>query len=460
MSLWRHLQENAQTFPERRFIVGPRRRLNYREAFEQTVAAGDYFRALNSGTIFFYAFDSPAVVIGLIAADLVGVTACVLNRRDDELSARRTIDDLGKGHLFTDEPHLVAVRGAVDHVREILLARKDARATVWDEKPEHSSGRIVILTSGTTGRPKAAQYTWSRLVRQVRYANKVNHQTWLLTYPLNHFAGIQMLLHTLVSGHTLVIPPSRRFEDVESAVRKHGVDSISATPTFWRMLTGRLMARQKEPFQLKQITLGGEASTPELLSGLRRLFPQAALTQVYATTELGTCFSVTDEQAGFPATFLERPVGNVRLKIFDDELYVQSTNKMLGYAGQKSFAAEEEWVATGDIVEVEGARVFFRGRKGEIINVGGVKVHPGKVESAILQVEGIQAVRVFGKPNPITGQLVAAELEPATGLAHEELIYNVREICRRDLNRYEQPQEIIISERLARRNNKIARGTS
>ena len=226
------------------------------------------------------------------------------------------------------------------------------------------------------------------------------------------------------------------------------------------MLTGRLMAREKEPFQLKQITLGGEASTPELLSGLRRLFPQAALTQVYATTELGTCFSVTDEQAGFPATFLERPVGNVRLKIFDDELYVQSTNKMLGYAGQKSFAAEEEWVATGDIVEVEGARVFFRGRKGEIINVGGVKVHPGKVESAILQVEGIQAVRVFGKPNPITGQLVSAELEPATGLAHEELIYNVREICRRDLNRHEQPQEIIISERLARRNNKIARGTS
>jgi len=102
------------------------------------------------------------------------------------------------------------------------------------------------------------------------------------------------------------------------------VDSVSGTPTFWRMLIGRITDEETQRLSIKQITLGGEASTADLLERLRSRFPSAAITQVYATTEAGTCFAVKDGMPGFPASFLDRPVGNVELRIIDGELYVRS----------------------------------------------------------------------------------------------------------------------------------------
>ena len=66
---------------------------------------------------------------------------------------------------------------------------------------------------------------------------------------------------------------------------------------------------------------------------------------------------------------------------------------------------------------MRGDRCFFVGRRGGIINVGGAKVHPEEVEAVLNSLDCVRAARVFGKPSPITGALVAAEIvlaEPST----------------------------------------------
>lgn len=456
MSLFASLRATARVFPGRPFLIDQGVELSYQEALYLTLRAAKRLRSVEGERVYFYARDAAAVVIGLCAADLAGVTVCVLNRRDNVDVIRDTMDAVGAGFLFTDHPRMAGLRQGVASIGE-MMPETMGDDTVQDDGGTASKGNIIVLTTGTTGRPKAALYSWTRLVNQLQKVSEDSHRTWLLTYPLNHFAGIQVVLHSVVNGHTLVMPSSRQLEEFVKAIRMHGVDSISGTPTFWRMFTGRLKAREAEALHLKQITLGGEASTPELLARLKRVFTGAAITQVYATTELGACFSVKDGEPGFPASFLERNVGNVRLKIVDGELYVQSRNRMLGYVGRDDFASDDEWIATGDMVELIGSRVLFRGRKSEIINVGGYKVHPGKVEAVILQVDGVQAVRVFGRPNPITGQLVAAALEPAQGIDDVSLVKKVREACALHLGRAEQPREIDIREALEKRNGKIVR---
>ena len=73
------------------------------------------------------------------------------------------------------------------------------------------------------------------------------------------------------------------------------VNSISATPTFWRMFLNSETAKKKD---LKLLTLGGEIVEEDLLLKMKKLYPDAKITQIYATTELGKIFSVHDSKAG------------------------------------------------------------------------------------------------------------------------------------------------------------------
>jgi acyl-coenzyme A synthetase/AMP-(fatty) acid ligase len=324
---------------------------------------------------------------------------------------------------------------------------------------EGGEGGIVILTTGTTGVPKAVLHDWGRLLAQVRMADSSQSRAWALLYPLNHFAGLQVLLHVVKNGLTLAIPRDRQFSNVWECLLRNRVDSVSATPTFWRMFTGQLSAIQAGQLSLRQITLGGEPVGEGILSRLRQLFPEARITQVFATTEIGSCFAVSDGRPGFPAEFLEGSIGNVQLTIRDGQLYVRTATGMVAYVdgSPPPETAGDDWMATGDLVEICDGRVHFLGRKGEVLNVGGVKVYPPTVEEQIRKVNGVRDVRVYGKPNPIAGQIVAADLELSDGADADAVLVSVRQVCRATLNRYEQPRELRVVSELRRSNEKLIR---
>ena len=69
-------------------------------------------------------------------------------------------------------------------------------------------------------------------------------------------------------------------------------------------------------------------------------------------------------------------------RVVEGELWVRSTIGMLGYYGEPPIDPDG-WRPTGDLVEIVGDRIEFRGRASEIINVGGVKVHPLPIEERI-----------------------------------------------------------------------------
>jgi acyl-CoA synthetase (AMP-forming)/AMP-acid ligase II len=101
-----------------------------------------------------------------------------------------------------------------------------------------------------------------------------------------------------------------------------------------------------------------------------------------------------------------------------------------------------EYFATGDLVEIRGDRVYFAGRKSDMINVAGSKVHPIEVERVIRMIPGVSDVRVFGKASSIAGELVACEIVPSDHRDPEVLKKEVMTICRAQLATYQQPRVI------------------
>jgi acyl-CoA synthetase (AMP-forming)/AMP-acid ligase II len=297
--------------------------------------------------------------------------------------------------------------------------------------PERSP--VLILTTGTTGEPKGARHDWARLVAAVRNRRVQPGSRWFLGYDLNQFAGVQLLLHVVATQGTLVASPTRSPREAPAFMRDLGVTHASATPTFWRFLAASIDEETARALPLVQITLGGEATPAPLLGELRRLFPDARVSQVYASTEFGSSVSVRDGDNGLPLSVLERgDDADVQLRIQDGELWVRSRIGMLGYHGDEggdAGAGDDGWRPTGDLVEVEGDRIRFVGRTSDRINVGGVKVHPLPVEEAVGAVAGVQVARAYGKPNPITGQILALDVVARPGVDTEALEEEIRAAC-------------------------------
>ena len=197
-----------------------------------------------------------------------------------------------------------------------------------------------------------------------------------------------------------------------SMIIEHGVQCISATPSYWR----RLVLFTDESFwqdaAVTQITLGGEIVDQQILDALAQRFPNARIVHIYATTELGRCFTVTDGQAGFPASLLDGETSDgITLRIENGQLLAKSANAMQKYVSkQVKPSASDGWWQTGDLVERVNDRVFFLGRAGDTINVGGNKVQPAQVEQILLRIPGVANAQVYGVPSSITGQLVACRI--------------------------------------------------
>ena len=311
------------------------------------------------------------------------------------------------------------------------------------EEEWSGSSTVTILTSGSTGEPKAARHSWESLSRPVRQGAVNVAPRWLLSYRPNLYAGLQVALQCFVDRGTLVVPG---FEIDPNSVAEFmclsGVQFASATPSYWRRLLMFAEANLLKKIPLVQITLGGEIVDQSVLDRLRNCFPSARLVHIYATTELGRCFSVSDGLAGFPSSYLDAvsPDG-VELRVQGGELLIRSPNSMRMYDPfSHNQASSGEWFATGDMVAVRDGRAYFVGRKSEMINVAGSKVYPVEVERVIRTIPGVSDVRVFGKTSSIAGELVACEVVAETGQDREALKKSVTRICRAELTSPQQPR--------------------
>ncbi len=452
------IRDTAASADDRALIVGSDDTLSWSQSAERAerIAAG-----LRHAGIERFGVTVPRaadVVALLAAASATGSEACVYPPDLDADGWAGLAHRFGHTTVVTD--HAASIPGAT------AVPLRTLEAAEPDPRPSPPAGGAVpapwlVLTTGTTGDPKGARHDWGRLVSAVRSPDKRPANRWLLAYNLNQFAGIQVLVHVLVSGATAVVPASRRAEDVATAIREHRVTHASGTPTFWRMIVGRLEAEDADGLALERITLGGEPVSDDLLARLRARFPDADIAQIYGATEFGTAISVRDGRSGLPLSVLDRDDdAPVRLRIVDGELQMRSRVGMLGYheAGDASAA---QWRPTGDLVEVRDDRIHFVGRTTEIINVGGVKVHPRPIEDLACEVDGVQLAAAYGRANAITGHAVMLDLVAEPNTDRDALPERVRIACDR-LPAASRPRRIRVVDALATRGDKLVRdgGTS
>jgi len=337
---------------------------------------------------------------------------------------------LASHHFSRYIPELAARSGAgaVIESGKILLRTGNIQA--------ESTMEILLLTSGTGGVPKIVRHSSASLSSRIRVPIAPTQRVWLLTYLPSGFAGLQVLLTAVLADELVVWADPPTFPKAIEVAALSAVTHVSCTPTFLRGFLGAGADQRSMP-PVRQLTLGGEAVDQTLLNAARAKFPSSKVCHIYATSEAGALFSVHDGREGFPAEWLQYGVEGVQLKIENGTLRVKSSRAMIGYLGQ---TGREDWIDTGDVVEIRGDRVLFAGRADRRINVGGYKISPEDVERAILAVPGVVDVTVRAVRSPITGYVLAADIVPDTATGSPDLRERIITSLRDTLAPYQLPR--------------------
>ena len=362
-----------------------------------------------------------------------------------------------------DPKHFTALVTGAD-VDAVVVDRSSAASTAFDmpvlvtcAAEMAAAGRLpapsrqtewVMLTSGTTGVPKMVVHTLAGLTAAFRGRPVVDEAVWGTFYDIRRYGGLQVLLRAVLGGVSLILSSAGEpIGEHLDRLGRHGVTHLLGTPTHWRRA---LMSPAIRSISPRYVRLSGEIADQAILDNLHSAFPQAVVSHAYASTEAGVAFEVRDGLAGFPVEFVERVRDGVEMKVLQDSLRIRSPRAASRYLVTDAPLADQDgFVDTGDMVELRGDRYLFAGRRGGIINIGGLKVHPEEVEAVINRHPRVRMSLVRGKLSPITGALVVAEvvLEDSIGAAldapqAEGLKGELLAACRRVLQAHKVPARL------------------
>lgn len=343
--------------------------------------------------------------------------------------------------LITDQPETAAMEHGI--ARTVLCARGVTPVNA-DRSPQLET-EWILLTSGTTGRPKLAVHTLASLAGSAKQPYpSTNSIVWSTFYDMRRYGGLHIFLHAALTGTSLVL--SSALEPVADFLVRagsHQLTHISGTPSHWRRA---LMSSTIGRIAPEYLRMSGEIVDQAILNQVKQQFPNAKIAHTFASTEAGVGFDVNDGLMGFPEeVFTRNP--NVEMKVEDGTLRIRSFRAATRYLGADSPVLKDEggFVDTGDTVELRDGRYYFTGRRDGIINVGGYKVHPEEVEAVINRHPVVAMSLVKAKKNPITGSLVIADVVLRnTPVSCVERQQEILQFCRAELAPHKVPTAINI----------------
>ena len=299
---------------------------------------------------------------------------------------------------------------------------------------------LVLFSSGSTGTPKGVVHDCTALLE--KFVRPGKRKTTLSFLLFDHIGGVDTLFNTLSSGGTLVTTAARDPDTVCAAIAAHRVHTLPTSPTFLNMLLLGGAHERHDLSSLRLVAYGTEPMPASVLARLGEALPQVALLQTYGLSELGVLR--TRSRAG--TLWVQFTGEGYETQIRDGVLWVRTPTSMLGYLNAPDRFDADGWFCTEDAVEVDGDYLRILGRTSDLINVGGRKVYPAEVEAVLLDLANVRDVTVFGRANPLTGQIVATRVNLIAPEALSDFKRRMRGFCKDRLPSYKIPVHVELTE--------------
>ena len=490
-----------EAFADRPLLVYESRRLCYGQVFGHAAGIAhelEYRGVIRGSRVVIAMRNSGECVAAILAALAIGAVPVFINSR----GARDEISDgvrMARCSVMLADERCAAVLNeapptGVTIIEESMLADMPSRADFFsrlatDVAPDDPA--MILFTSGTAGRPKAAVLThrgvvtslWANLyagaliglrtaeklgIDMATLAAQMPSPCQLLVYPLFHTSGLHSgLLTTLARGARCVMMKRWSGIDALKLIEAERITQAPGVPTmFWDMLKVEDRARF-DVSSLTSIATGGQAMPVNLLADLRAALPRAVIGNGYGLTEANGAVSLVVGE-----DFLARPTtSGIVLPTLDvrfmrdalteaaagepGEIWVRGASVMREYFDDPAATEEalhEGWLRTGDVGyrDSEGF-LYIVDRKKDMIISAGENIYCAEVERALLEHPRVFEASTFGVFDERLGEKLVAVIVPRAGSALTES--ELQEWVGARLSAYKVPRHVWASETPLARND-------
>ena len=331
--------------------------------------------------------------------------------------------------------------------------------------PPAKRGRVVILTSGTSGAPKGAnRHQPASLDPAAALLEAIPlraRERTLIAAPMFHSWGFAHLVLGIALASTLVL--RRRFDAAATlqAIDDHGVTALVVVPVMLqRMLElGEREIGRHDLGALRVVAASGSALPGELATRVMDAFGEV-LYNLYGSTEVAWATVATPlDLRDAPGTAGRPPRGTV-VRLYDaadrevapgetGRIFVGNEMVFEGYTGGGGKPSLHGLLSSGDIghFDAEG-RLFIDGRADEMIVSGGENVFPREVEDVVARLDGVEEVAAVGVDDERFGQRLKAFVVASEDATLSE--QDVKDHVRAHLASFKVPREVVFVAQLPR----------
>jgi long-chain acyl-CoA synthetase len=294
----------------------------------------------------------------------------------------------------------------------------------------------VIYTSGTTGRPKASQLahrgTMHSATAYVRTLNLTGDDRTAIVFPLFYITGhVAQVTPMMLVGGTCVPVSDLVPRDFVRLIGERRITYLMVVPSLWPLLLRTTEFRWPDLAHVEIGAFGGSPVPLSTITALRQRMPQLRLYDAYGLTEThspATC--LLDAEFRRKPGSVGRPLPCADVRVVDDdgcdlpigeagELWIRGPMVTPGYFGDPEATAAaitDGWLHTGDLARLDDeGYVYILDRKKDMISRGGFKVYSVELEYLLVSHPDIAEAAVFGVPDRLAFEAVAAYVVPAAG---------------------------------------------
>ena len=412
--------------------------------------------------------NRPEMAIAVYACFRVGVIACPTNLRLKTVELRELFQRLqpalylGEEQLYsyveTIEPEVLAkekrfvtgpggaYRGAVPWSTLLINSVGAGRMPL---EPDKNAPAVLLTTSGTTGAPKFVTHTpatLSAIANAFADTCREAAQTVLDACPMVHGTGLFTLLRSVNCGVPMVMVERFDPDAVLDRIELHGCTWMLGLPFMYDALLERQRKQPRKVGSLRHCLCGGDVCPIQLQVEFEATFG-APLRNMWGSTEV-----VGALREGSQPGPVTRIAPGAQIRLVDDEgrnvprgevgeFLVRGPYVTVGYwvaPDRIDDATRDGWYHSGDLMrQGEGDELWFVGRKKDIIIRGGSP----EVERVLLSHPLVRDAAVFGMPDPVLGQRVAAIVQLSSGAGNAALGAILND-TRRQLADYKAPERL------------------
>ena len=415
--------------------------------------------------------NSPEMAIAVYACFRIGAIACPTNLRFKTAELREVFQRLQPA-LYLGEEQLYSYVETVES--EILANEKrfvtgpggayrgampwwalliNSAAGRLPLEPDKDAPAVLLTTSGTTGAPKFVTHTPATLsacMVAFACADLDDAQIVLNALPMVHVTGLFTLLASVNVGAPMVMVERFDPDAVLDRIELHGCTWMLGLPFMYDALLERQREQPRKVGSLRYCRCGGDVCPIQLQVDFEAAFG-VPLRNMWGATEVAGAL-----REGLQPGPVTRIAPGAQIRLVDDEgrdvprgevgeFLVRGPYVTVGYwvaPDRIDDAKRDGWCHSGDLMrQGEGDELWFVGRKKDLIIRGGSNISPVEVERVLLSHPLVREAVVFGIPDPVLGQRVAAVVQLSRGAGNGALGAILND-TRRQLADYKTPERL------------------